>query len=346
VKRIVTYLGRTLGIVALFALLVGMGVYAYYHLPYDDQMRTVRVVVAEGATFDQTVTLLQEQGVVRFPFLFTSVARLLSKDRMVQAGEYRFHTSMSPAEILERLCRGTVVLHKVTIPEGLAVKQIAAILEQKGFALREEILALSWNDGFVQALGFEGESLEGYLFPDTYHFALGISPKQILEAMVRRFRAVYEPEMHARQAEQGWSLREVVTLASIVEKETSRKEEKPLVASVLVNRLERGMPLQCDPTVIYGIEDFDGNLKREHLQTPNPYNSYLNKGLPPGPICNPGLDSLKAALYPADTSYLYFVSKNDGTHQFSRTIADHDRAVEVYQKGGKSAAASRRRSPE
>jgi len=344
VKKIVTILGKTLGILALFASLVGMGVYAYYHLPYDDHMRPVRVVVAEGATLDQTVTLLQEQGVVRFPFLFSSVARLLGKDRSVRAGEYRFHTSMSPAGILEMLCRGTVVLHKVTIPEGLTVKQIAAILEQKGFVLREEILALSRNDGFVQALGFEGESLEGYLFPDTYHLAMGLSPQHILEAMVRRFRALYGPGMHARQAERGWSLHEVVTLASIVEKETSCKEEKPLVASVLMNRLKRGMPLQCDPTVIYGIEDFDGNLTREHLRTPNPYNSYLNKGLPPGPICNPGLDSLKAALYPADTSYLYFVSKNNGTHQFSSTIADHNRAVEAYQKGGKSAGASRRRS--
>jgi UPF0755 protein len=245
------------------------------------------------------------------------------------------------------LSRGTVVLHKVTVPEGWTLRQIAVILEQKGFAPREEILSLARDKAFVGALGFEGDSLEGYLFPDTYQFAMGLSPRHILSAMVRRFHAVYDSEMRARQAEQGWSLRELVTVASIVEKETGSQEEKPLVASVVVNRLGRGMPLQCDPIVIYGIEDFDGNLTKKHLQTPNPYNAYLNKGLPPGPICNPGLASLKAALYPADTKFLYFVSRNDGTHQFSSTMTDHRKAVDRYQrKRGKSAGAAARKASE
>lgn len=335
-----------MGILVVLLLLAGVGVYAYFHLPYDDRMRPVRVVVVPGAALNQTANLLEEKGVVRFPLLFVSVARLLGKDRSVQAGEYRFHTSLSPREVLDMLTRGAVVLHKVTIPEGWTAKQIAVLLEQRGFASREEILALARDETFVRALGFEGDSLEGYLFPDTYHFAMDLSPRQILSAMARRFYEVYEPDMRTRQVEQGWSLREVVTVASIVEKETGLQEEKPLIASVVVNRLRRGMPLQCDPIVIYGIEDFDGNLTRKHLEAPNPYNAYLNKGLPPGPICNPGLASLKAALYPADTPYLYFVSRNDGTHQFSSTVADHNRAVGRYQKGwGKSAGATNPKVP-
>ncbi len=341
-KKAVRTFVKILSAFALFFLLVGMGVYAYYRLPSDDERRPVRIVVAEGATLRQTTGLLSEEGVVRFPLLFASLARLLGKDREVRAGEYRFHTSMSPQEVLDMLCRGTVALHKVTIPEGWTVKQIAAALEQEGFATREEILAATHDQAFVEELGLEGDTLEGYLFPDTYYFAMGLDPRQILRAMVVRFREIYGPQMRDQQDEQERGLKEVVTLASIVEKETGSREEKPLVASVLVNRLRRGMPLQCDPTVIYGIEDFDGNLTREHLQTPGPYNSYLNKGLPPGPICNPGLDSLQAALDPAKTSYLYFVSKNDGTHEFSSTLRDHNRAVESYQKGGKS---SERTSP-
>jgi UPF0755 protein len=331
-KGILRGFGKILGILVGISLLAGLAVYAYYHLPYDDRMKPVRVVVAEGATLDQTAKLLDTRNVVRFPLLFASVARLLGQDRSVRAGEYRFHTSLSPREVLEMLTRGTVVLHKVTIPEGWTTKQIAVVLEQKGFAPREEILALARSEAFVTALGFQGDSLEGYLFPDTYHFAMGLPPRQILKAMVRRFHAVYDQGMRARQEELDWNLRELVTVASIVEKETSRPEEKPLVASVVRNRLRRGMPLQCDPIVIYGIEDFDGNLTKKHLQTPNPYNAYLNKGLPPGPICNPGLVSLKAALYPADTAYLYFVSRNDGTHHFSGTVREHNRAVDKYQR--------------
>lgn len=342
-SQTVKILGIISGILILSLLVTGMGVYAYYNLPYDEHVRPVRVVVPNGSTLEQTAEMLANKGVVRVPLLFASVARLLGRDRSIRAGEYRFHTSMSPREVLQMLCRGKVVLHKVTVPEGLTVRQIATLLENKGFAGREEILAASRDARLIRVFGVEGECLEGYLFPETYHFAMGLSPEEILGAMVRRFQAVYGPEMRARQDETGRSLREVVTLASIVEKETSRKEEKPLVASVVLNRLRKGMPLQCDPTVIYGIENFDGNLTREHLQTPGPYNSYLNKGLPPGPICNPGLDSLMAALYPADTSHLYFVSRNDGTHVFSPSLAEHQRAVEKYQKRrGKSTGATPR----
>jgi UPF0755 protein len=327
-----TILGKILGTLVLFLVILGMSVYAYYNLPYDDRMRPVHVVVPEGATLDQTAGLLEDQGVIRFHPLFARIVWVMGKDRSIRAGEYSLHSSMSPREVLQMLCRGEVVLHKVTIPEGFTLKQIATLLEKSGVASAQEILAESRKVGLIEAFGFEGDSLEGYLFPDTYYFARGLPPEEILKAMVQRFHSVYGPGLKARQAEKGWSLHEVVTMASVVEKETSSRKEMPLIASVLVNRLRIGMPLQCDPTVIYGIEDFDGNLTREHLLTPNPYNTYVNKGLPPGPICNPGLDALKAVLYPADTAYLYFVSKNDGTHLFSPTLREHNRAVEKYQK--------------
>ena len=279
--RTVTILGKILGTLVLFVLILGMGVYAYYNLPYDDSMRPVQLVVPEGATFDQTAGLLEDVGVIRFSLVLARMARVMGKDRSIQAGEYGLHSSMSPREVLQMLCRGEVVLHKITVPEGFTAKQIATLLEKRRFASREEVLAESRKVGFIKAFGFEGDSLEGYLFPDTYHFARGISPGEILKAMVQRFHSVYGPALRARQAEKGRRLHEVVTMASIVEKETSSTEEMPLIASVLVNRLRIGMPLQCDPTVIYGIKDFDGNLTREHLSTPNPYNTYLNKGLPP-----------------------------------------------------------------
>jgi len=340
--RTVTILGKIFGTLVLLVLILGMGVYAYYNLPYDDSMRPVRLVVPEGATLDKTAGLLEEQGVIRFSLVFARMARVMGKDRSIRAGEYSLHSSMSPREVLRILCRGEVVLHKITVPEGFSVKQIATLIEERGFASRENILAESREVGFIKAFGFEGNSLEGYLFPDTYHFAMGIPPGEILKAMVQRFHSVYGPALRARQAEKGLRLHEVVTMASIVEKETSSRKEMPLIASVLANRLRIGMPLQCDPTVIYGIEDFDGNLTRKHLRTPNPYNTYVNKGLPPGPICNPGLDALKAVLSPADTAYLYFVSKNDGTHLFSPTLKEHNRAVEKYQKRrGKSRGAGK-----
>jgi UPF0755 protein len=342
-KKTVAILGKILGILALLLLLLGMGVYAYYHLPYDDRIRPVRFVVPEGATLDQTAKLLEEAGLVRVPFAFSRLARLLGKDRIIRAGEYNLHSSMSPREVLDILCRGEVVLHKATIPEGWTVRQIAELLEQSGIADREEILKASQNESFIEAFGFESDSLEGYLFPDTYHFAMGLSPAEILKAMVGRFHSVYGPELRATQADKGLSLHEVVTMASIVEKETGSREEMPLIASVIANRMRIGMPLQCDPTVIYGIEDFDGNLTREQLRRPGPYNTYLNKGLPPGPICNPGLDALKAVLDPAETDYLYFVSKNDGTHLFSPTLEEHNRAVDKYQRRrGKSSGGSRK----
>ncbi len=326
---------KIIGVMLAIPLFVLLGVYTYYHLPCDQQSREIRVVVERGESLGRISKELADSGLVRFPELFTGVVRLLGRDRSIHAGEYTLDSSMSPKQILERLCRGMVSLSKITLPEGLTARRIAELLEQKGLAKSPEIQELTHDPDFLKELKFEGDSLEGFLFPDTYHFAEGVPAREILEAMVRRFWAVYDSDLRAKQAILGWSVRDVVTLASIIEKETGHRDEMPLIASVLNNRLEKRMPLQCDPTVIYGITAFDGNLTRKHLRTPGPYNTYLNRGLPPGPICNPGLDSLQAVLDPAETPFLYFVSKNDGTHHFSATIGEHNRAVRKYQQKGR-----------
>ncbi|MDP2973069.1 MAG: endolytic transglycosylase MltG, partial [Deltaproteobacteria bacterium] len=177
-----------------------------------------------------------------------------------------------------------------------------------------------------------GLTLEGYLFPDTYHFIKEMEPEEVIRMMVHQFRKIFGPDLIEKASQMGITPREAVTLASIIEKEASLSEEKPLVSAVFHNRLKRRIPLQSDPTVIYGISNFDGNLTKEHLLTPTPYNTYLILGLPPTPICNPGKESIIAALHPASAPYLYFVSKNDGSHHFSESFEEHQRAVGKYQK--------------
>jgi UPF0755 protein len=321
--------------VALFvSLLLLPGAFCYCRLPHDFQSRDSVELVLEGENLRQVACRLAEKELLRFPRLFMVLARVLEKDRTVQAGEYLLNSSMCPREILERLSCGATVLYRITVPEGYSVKQIASLLEQTQLADGSAVLQASRDLPLLEELGVRADSLEGYLFPDTYYFAKGHSPQTLLKTMVRQFWKSYDSSLRDPQHASGWNLCEVVTMASIVEAEARKKEEKPLIASVLIYRLRKGMPLQCDPTVIYGLENFEGNLKREHLLVQHPYNTYEFKGLPPGPICNPGLDSLKAVLDPADTSYLYFVSRNDGTHEFSTTLRDHNRAVQNYQKKG------------
>ena len=218
------------------------------------------------------------------------------------------------------------------IPEGLRAAEIADRLDAAGLADRETFLAVVFDPDSPARMGVEGGSLEGYLFPDTYRFARGLPPEEIARSMVGEFLRVYrglEPATNGMAL----SMLEEVTLASIVEKETGVAKERPLIASVFLNRLKRGMRLETDPTVIYGIEEFDGNLRRVHLQDEsNPYNTYKIRGLPPGPIANPGRDALRAVRHPARSAYLYFVSRNDGTHVFSKTYAEHEAAVDRFQR--------------
>jgi UPF0755 protein len=240
--------------------------------------------------------------------------------------------TQSPQEILEWISRGRVVTYEVVVPEGFTLAQIAKRLAAEQLADPEAFLAVARDPATAAEIGVEGSTLEGYLFPETYRIPRGLAPEEIARTLVEQFLEVWR-EIEPRAREQGFSMREVVTLASIVEKETAAPNERPLIASVFRNRLERGMRLETDPTVIYGIEDFDGNLRRRDLENrDNPYNTYRIPGLPPGPIASPGAEALHAVVEPAESDYLYFVSRNDGTHVFSRTYREHARAVDKYQR--------------
>lgn len=259
------------------------------------------------------------------------MARIKGFDKHLKAGEYLLSASMPPRRILEIMVKGAVNLHKLTVPEGYNIFQIAELVEIAKFGTRTEFIEKVSDKALLSANGIEAETFEGYLFPDTYFFPRDVAMEQIISAMVNRFRSVFTSEWIARSKSLGFSVHQIVTLASIIEKETGASFERPIISSVFHNRLKKKMRLESDPTVIYGIKNFDGNLTRKHLATITPYNTYRIKGLPEGPIANPGRASLEAALYPENTVFIYFVSKKDSTHHFSTSLKEHNRAVRKYQ---------------
>jgi UPF0755 protein len=295
---------------------------------------TVVVEVARGESLARIARELEAAGAVRSARSFALLARWRGLGASLRAGEYELERSLDAAAVLERIAAGRVRTHAVSLPEGLTAEEVAARLAERGLVEREAFLAFVRSADAAASLGVEGPSLEGYLFPETYRLARGLAPSEVAAAMVGQFLAVWEQiAPDARAA--GLSMAKTVTLASIVEKETGAPAERPLIAAVFLNRLRRGMRLETDPSVIYGIAGFDGNLRRAHLEDDtNPYNTYRIAGLPPGPIANPGRDALVAVVRPAPSDYLYFVSRNDGTHQFSRTFDEHAAAVDRYQRLG------------
>jgi UPF0755 protein len=316
--------------------------YRGMNMPSQETENHLVVEVAEGASFKEVTYQLAQKGLIVSPFWFRMLGKVQGAERKIQPGEYDLHTAMRPVEILSALVKGKVIQYSVLIPEGLTAQQIGKLLEEAGIAKEADIAPLVAAPAFAKSLGLEGQTLEGYLFPDTYHFRRGTKPEDVLRAMVHRFQEAYTPELQAQAAALGLSERHVVTLASIIEKETGQEDERPLISAVFHNRLKKGLPLQSDPTVIYGIRKFSGNLTRKDLGRRTPFNTYTSRGLPPSPIANPGLKSIQAAVSPAPVKYLYFVSKNDGSHHFSATLAEHNRAVERYQKRGVRRAAPRK----
>jgi UPF0755 protein len=240
---------------------------------------------------------------------------------------------MSPAEIMTAMRQGKVFRHVLTIPEGITLRDIAGLLTDKELGEAKPLLALGQDKNFLTAVGLSSTSLEGYAFPDTYHIPRGLSAQVLLTLMVRNFHKHYTADMATQAQRLGLTQHQVVTLASLIEKEAQHDAERPLIAAVFHNRLRRGMRLQCDPTVIYALgERFDGNLRKDDLQLDSPYNTYRYAGLPPGPIANPGQRALEAAVNPAAVDYLYFVATgNDGRHVFSKSLQEHNTAVRQYQ---------------
>ena len=287
--------------------------------------------VEQGESLATVARKLAERGLIPSRLIFSLWARATGAEKRIHQGLYRFDAPVPGREILDRLITGRGSFQTVTIPEGLTLREIAELLDKLQIADKNRFLAQAKDATFLASLGLRGKGLEGYLFPSTYHFTPATAEKDIIFTMVEQFRKASLPILTQNEGAAQLSQHEALTLASIIEKETGIDAERPLVSAVFHNRLKRQMPLQSDPTVIYGIKEFDGNLTRKHLQDTTPYNTYRIAALPPGPICNPGIASIRAALQPAPVGYLYFVSKNDGTHVFSETLEEHNVAVKTYQ---------------
>jgi UPF0755 protein len=326
---------------ALLVLLIVAG--AAYLAWYHETRWPVRsasdppqsLFVEPGAGILEIGRQLHALGLVRHPEIFRALVVWRDDAGKLRAGEYAFEGEMSLEQIVDKMVRGDVVHHVVTFPEGTALDEMARLVAPQGIP-PAAFLEAARNGALVKDLDPEARDLEGYLFPDTYE----VEPRRpaaaaaLVKRMIRRFREVVGPMAEMVRAS-GRSLREVVTLASLVELETARKEERPHIAAVFLNRLRRRMPLQTDPTVIYALRQagtYDGNIRKDDLDVDSPYNTYRYPGLPPGPIACPGREAMRAVLEPLASEDLYFVSRNDGSHQFSRTLAEHERAVDLYQR--------------
>ena len=284
-----------------------------------------------GSGIKKLAIELKRNGIIRSSWHFILVSRLRGLAHRLKAGDYRFNDAMLTADILRKVANGDVDFQRFTLPEGYSIHQAAELLQQQRVLDRDVFLKACRDPGLLARLGIPSDSAEGYLYPATYNLASENTAQQLVAQMTAHFEKTYSA-ISGGAAAGGVSRHNLVTLASMVEKEAVSPLEKPLIASVFYNRLRIGMPLQSDPTAVYGVRAFSGVVTKADIERPSPYNTYLNYGLPPGPIGNPGADALRAALNPADSPYLYFVARQDGTHQFSRTLEEHNRAVQKYLK--------------
>ena len=292
------------------------------------------VLIPLGSTGSSIGELLQSHGIVRSRLLFGTYVSFRYPTSL-KAGEYLFNQPLSLVEVAQKLFQGETHQYRVTVPEGEMMEEILERFRERGFGRRERFREAGRRTDLLLNLDPLADNLEGYLFPETYYVTQAMNEDEIVQAMVRTFRSKWTAERRARAQELDMTTREVITLASLIEKEARLAEERPLVSAVFHNRLDKNVKLACDPTVIYAVQlvkEYDGIIHRSDLQLDSPYNTYLYPGLPPGPIANPGLASIDAALYPAPVEYLYFVSKNDGSHVFSTHYRDHSQAVRRYQR--------------
>lgn len=337
-KRIILAFSLVILLIAVSAVFATWYLYQFYYLaglqqPLDPEGKPQRFVVRYGESVDTVIGNLDAAGLIADPRLLKIFARLNPDRASVKAGEYEVSAAMSPGEILATLVSGKVITYSVTFPEGLTLTEMAAIWESTGFGTQPDFLEAvnTYTDADLET---PPTGWEGYLYPETYVFTAEFNEKKLVAAMIDQFKTVMRPEWKAAAREHGFTLHDIVTLASLIEKETRIPEERPRVSAVFHNRLRKGMLLQCDPTVIYALGDrYKGRLLKKHLAMELPYNTYVYPGLPPGPIAAPGAGSLAAACFPADTDDLYFVADLTGGHRFSRTLTEHNRAVRAYRRG-------------
>ncbi len=330
---------RLLVFIVVIALVVAAGGFAWLvtrvNEPYKGYEGSEQFVeVPTGSGVASIARRLADAGVVRDAVSFRYAVWLIGGSRALKAGEYRFDRPLTAGEVARKIARGEVYLRQITFREGLTIRDMAAVFEKEGFGTRKAFIDAASSAELIRSLDPAAADLEGYLFPDTYALPRRATAETLVEMMVSRFHKQVGGELAERAAGAGMNVHEAMTLASIVEKETGKADERPLVAAVYANRLKIGMGLQCDPTVIYALQRAGRdikNLTREDLQYDSPYNTYRYAGLPPGPIASPGKASIDAALQPAAVPYLYFVSRNDGSHAFATTLEEHNKNVFRWQ---------------
>ncbi len=326
-KNILIILSTLVGIPLL---LIGVQVYSFLTTAVAPTQAQL-VDVAQGSSFGRVAETLYNAGVVSDAKRFALLGRWRGATESIHAGEYFFEQAATPDDVLARLLAGDVRKFRLSIPEGFTLKDIAKRVEQAEIGPADKFYGLTLSADLARQYGIEGETFEGYLFPETYTVRAGTSFEALLKMMLTQLETKLTEDLLEQAAKHGLDRHQLITLASIIEKEAGNVEEMPLISAAFHNRLKRGIPLQADPTVIYDAANYNGNLTRKHLETPTPYNTYRMRGLPPGPIASPGLAALRAAANPADSKVLYFVSRGDGTHEFNETLAGHNAAVRRYQ---------------
>lgn len=313
----------------LIPLMLVLVVALYSFAPVKIDTRTVDI--AYGTSTPEISILLYREGIIRNPVSFLFIHSIQKKK--LEAGEYEFQGFLFPWDVYSKISKGLKKLYRVTIPEGSDIYDIASILEENQICSGEDFLKYALSENVAKKYGLKTHTMEGFLFPDTYYFSKNTHPLRVIETMHENFiKRTFE--LRKRLPEKGITLENWVTIASMVEKETSKPEERSIISAVIYNRIRKGMKLQIDPTVIYILKsrgDWKGKLTLDHLQIEDPYNTYYYYGLPPSPICNPGLESLKAVIEPAEVDYLYFVADGSGGHKFSKTLQEHNRKVREYR---------------
>jgi len=324
-------IGVTFGIITFIYIFLSLSLFTILHKKNIFSEKKI-VKIEKGMSFTDILKKLKNEKIITQEYSFKLSAYLMGKQSDLKAGKYQFEPGISNYGIIKKLENCDYVIESITIPEGLTIDQIAKILKNPLDINEEKFIALCKDEDFIKKLGFEYSSLEGFLFPDTYLIAWGKTEEEIIQILTDQFKSLYnELAKNSKMTEKRNQL-EIVTMASLIEGEAMLDDEKPIIAGVFYNRLEKRIKLQADPTIQYIIPDSPRRLLNDDLKIDSPYNTYLYYGLPPGPINNPGKESLKSALYPEETDYLYFVAKGDGSHTFSKTIREHINAKRRFDR--------------
>lgn len=317
----------------IISIIIGIDMYNKITKPYKGYHQEIRIHVARGLSVKAIANLLHKNKVIANKTYFTLYYRLFFSKLSFQSGEYQFNVPLTMKQVIEKLNKGKVILYKITVKEGLTIDEVARLLEENHKINGKDFITACRNTELIEPLDREAKDLEGYIFPETYFVPRNTTASELVDLMVKRFKSKFSQSFQWRARDINMSVRQVIILASLIEKETAAREERFLISSVFHNRLRIGMPLACDPTIIYALKKenkYRGKLGWKELKFDSPYNTRLYKNLPPGPICSPGYDSIEAALYPATTNYLYFVAKDDQYHHFSKTLKEHNWAVRKY----------------